>query len=177
MKITTGFWHFARGMALAGTGKLNEAEAEYKIVSEAEQNTPPDVVFAAPINNKAKDIMKISEDVLGAKIAMARKDNLQAISLLTAAVAIQDTLKYGEPPDWFFPVRESLGGVLLIHGDATGAEKVFRADLDRNPRNPRSLFGLQQALKAQNRNYDAGFVEAEFHDSWKGGDVNVADLI
>src|SRR6202051_2023525 len=26
MKITTGFWHFARGMALAGTGKLNEAE-------------------------------------------------------------------------------------------------------------------------------------------------------
>ncbi len=76
MKITTGFWHFARGMALAGTGKLTEAEAEYKIVSEAEQNTPPDMVFAMPINNKAKDIMKISEDVLGAKIAMARKDNV-----------------------------------------------------------------------------------------------------
>src|SRR5580693_5158706 len=177
MKITIGFWHFARGMALAGTGKLSEAEAEYKIVSEAEQNTPPDAVFAMPINNKAKDIMKISEDVLGAKIAVARKDNVQAISLLTAAVAIQDTLKYGEPPDWFFPVRESLGGVLLINRDAPGAEKVIREDLDRNPRNPRSLFGLQQALKAQNRNYDAGFVEAEFHDSWKGGDVNVADLV
>jgi tetratricopeptide (TPR) repeat protein len=177
MKITTGFWHFSRGMALAGTGKLSEAEAEYKIVSEAEQNTPPDVVFSAPINNKAKDIMKISEDVLGAKIAMARKDYPQAISLLTAAVAIQDTLKYGEPPDWFFPVRESLGGALLINGDAAGAEKVFRADLDRNLRNPRSLFGLQQALKAQNRNYDAGFVEAEFHDSWTGGEVKIEDLV
>ncbi|MGA9968353.1 MAG: hypothetical protein WBQ10_24355 [Terriglobales bacterium] len=177
MKITTGFWHFSRGMAFAGTGKLSEAEAEYKIVSDAEQNTPPDVVFAAPINNKAKDIMKISEDVLGAKIGMARKDYAQAISLLTAAVAIQDTLKYGEPPDWFFPVRESLGGALLINGDATGAEKVFRSDLDRNPRNPRSLFGLQQALKAQNRNYDAGFVEAEFHDSWTGGEVKVEDLV
>ena len=177
MKITTGFWHFARGMALAGTGKLDEAEAEYKIVSEAEQNTPPDMVFAMPINNKAKDIMKISEDVLGAKIAMARKDNVQAISLLTAAVAIQDTLKYGEPPDWFFPVRESLGGALLINGDAAGAEKVFRADLDRNPRNPRSLFGLQQTLKAQDKSYDASFVESEFHDSWKGGDVKVEDLV
>jgi tetratricopeptide (TPR) repeat protein len=177
MKITTGFWHFSRGMALAGTGKLSEAEAEYKIVSEAEQNTPPDVVFAMPINNKAKDIMKISEDVLGAKIAMARKDNVQAISLLTAAVAIQDTLKYGEPPDWFFPVRESLGGVLLINGDAAAAEKVFRADLDRNPRNPRSLFGLQQTLKAQDRNYDAGFIESEFRDSWKGGEVKVEDLV
>jgi tetratricopeptide (TPR) repeat protein len=177
MKITTGFWHFARGMAFAGTGKLGEAEAEYKIVSEAEQNTPPDVVFAAPINNKAKDILKISEDVLGAKIAMARKDYTQAISLLSAAVAIQDTLKYGEPPDWFFPVRESLGGALLLNGDAAGAEKVFRADLDRNPRNPRSLFGLQQALKAQNRNYDAGFVEVQFRDSWKGGEVKVEDLV
>ena len=177
MKITTGFWHFSRGMALAGTGKLNEAEAEYKIVSEAEQNTPPDVVFSAPINNKAKDIMKISEDVLGAKIAMARKDYPQAISLLTAAVAIQDTLKYGEPPDWFFPVRESLGGALLINGDAAGAEKIFRADLDRNPRNPRSLFGLQQALKAQNRTYDAGFVEAEFHDSWTSGELKIEDLV
>jgi tetratricopeptide (TPR) repeat protein len=177
MKITTGFWHFARGMALAGTGKLSEAEAEYKIVSEAEQNTPPDVIFAMPIDNKAKDIMKISEDVLGAKIAVARKDNVQAISLLTAAVAIQDTLKYGEPPDWFFPVRESLGGVLLINRDAPGAEKVFRADLDRNPRNPRSLFGLQQALKAQDRNYDASFVESEFRDSWMGGEVKVDDLV
>jgi tetratricopeptide (TPR) repeat protein len=177
LKITTGFWHFARGMALAGTGKLSEAEAEYKIVSEAEQNTPPDMVFAMPINNKAKDIMKIAEDVLGAKIATARKDNVQAVSLLTAAVAIQDTLKYGEPPDWFFPVRESLGGVLLMNGDAAGAEKVFRADLDRNPRNPRSLFGLQQTLKAQDRNYDAGFVENEFRDSWKGGEVKVEDLV
>jgi tetratricopeptide (TPR) repeat protein len=177
LKITTGFWHFARGMALAGTGKLSEAEAEYKIVSEAEQNTSPDVVFAMPINNKAKDIMKISEDVLGAKIAMARTDKVQAISLLTAAVAIQDTLKYGEPPDWFFPVRESLGGALLINGDASGAEKVFRADLERNPRNPRSLFGLEQTLKAQDRNYDAGFVEGEFRDSWKGGEVRVEDLV
>jgi len=177
MKITTGFWHFSRGMALAGTGKVNEAEAEYKIVSEAEQNTPPDVVFAMPINNKAKDIMKISEDVLGAKIAMARNDKVQAISLLTAAVAIQDTLKYGEPPDWFFPVRESLGGALLINGDAAAAEKIFRQDLDRNPRNPRSLFGLQQALKVQDQNYDADFIENEFRDSWKGGEVKVEDLV
>jgi tetratricopeptide (TPR) repeat protein len=173
MKITTGFWHFSRGMALAGTGKLAEAEAEYKIVSEAEQNTPPDVVFAMPINNKAKDIMKLSEDVLGAKIALARKDTNQAIALLTAAVAIQDTLKYGEPPDWFFPVRESLGGVLLMNGDAAGAEKVFRADLDRNPRNPRSLFGLNEALKAQSRTYDAQFVETQFREAWKGGEGNL----
>ena len=178
MKTTTVFWHFGRGMALAGTGKVAEAEAEYKIVAEAQRTTPPDIVFNMPIDNKVRDILKIAEDVLGAKIAMAKKDNAGAISMLREAVAIQDTLKYGEPPDWFFPVRESLGAALLMNGDATGAEQVFRADLDRNPRNPRSLFGLEQALKAQGKNYDAGFVEKQFEASWKGANgLKVEDLV
>jgi tetratricopeptide (TPR) repeat protein len=169
MKTATVFWHFGRGLALAGTGKVAEAEAEYKIVSEAEAATPPDVIFQMPINNKAKDIMKIAKDVLGAKIAMAKKDNSGAIVMLREAVAIQDTLKYGEPPDWFFPVRESLGGALLMTGDAAAAEKVFRDDLDRNLRNPRSLWGLHQALLQQKRDYDAGFIQKQFEVSWKGG--------
>jgi len=178
LQAMTGFWHFARGMALAGKGKLSDAEAEYKVVSAAEAATPESAIFNPPINNKTKDILKIAEDVLGAKIALANKDSGHAISLLTEAVAVQDTLKYGEPPDWFFPVRESLGGALLMNGDAAAAEKVFRADLDRNPRNPRSLFGLQQALKAQSRDYDASFVEGQFKDSWKGGTaLKVEDLV
>lgn len=168
MKTATAFWHFGRGMALASTGKIAEAEAEYKSVSEAEQNTPPDVIFNMPINNKAKDVMKIAENALAAQIALAKKDRGAAIDHLQAAVAIQDTLKYDEPPDWFYPVRESLGAVLLMDGNAAEAEKVFREDLRRNPRNPRSLFGLQQALKAQGRDYDAGFVEEQFRNSWKG---------
>ena len=168
MKTATVFWHFARGLALAGTGKVGEAEAEYKIVSDAEAATPPDVIFQMPINNKTKDIMKIAADVLGANVAIAKKDNDRAIALLREAVAVQDTLKYGEPPDWFFPVRESLGAILLMNGDADGAEKVFREDLDRNPRNPRSLFGLREALTRQKRDYDAGFVQKQFEMSWKG---------
>ena len=169
MKVATVFWHFGRGMALAGTGKVTEAEAEYKIVSDAEAATPPDVIFQMPINNKAKDIMKIATDALGAKIAVAKKDNGGAIGMLRDAVAIQDTLKYGEPPDWFFPVRESLGAALLMNGDAAGAEKVFREDLQRNLRNPRSLWGLHQALMRQEREYDAGFVQKQFEASWRGG--------
>jgi hypothetical protein len=81
---------------------------------------------------------------------------------------VQDGLKYDEPQDWFYPVRESLGAVLLKIGDYAGAEEVFRADLERNLRNPRSLFGLEEALKAQDRAYDAGFVRKQFDASWKG---------
>jgi len=179
MKTATVFWHFARGMALAAKGKPDEAQADYQVVADAENNTPEDVVFVMPVNNKTKDVLKIARDVLGAKIALAKKDNAAAIAQLQEAVNVQDSLKYNEPEDWFFPVRESLGAALLMSGDAAGAEKAFREDLDRHPRNPRSLFGLEQALKAQKRDYDAGFVQKEFEASWKGGStpLKVDDLV
>jgi tetratricopeptide (TPR) repeat protein len=168
MHIATVFWHFARGLALAATEKLDEAEAEHKIVAEAEEKTPADAIFQMPINNKTKDILKIAENVLGAKISLAKNDMDATVNQLRAAVAVQDSLKYDEPQDWFYPVRESLGAVLLKIGDDGGAEEVFRADLERNPRNPRSLFGLEQALKAQEKPYDAAFVRKQFEANWKG---------
>jgi tetratricopeptide (TPR) repeat protein len=178
MKTTTIYWHFARGMALAAEGKLAEAEAEHRIVREAAEKTPPDQVFAMPVNNKTKDVLTIAANVLGAKIAVAKQDSTSAVAMLRRAVAIQDSLNYDEPPDWFYPVRESLGAVLLLSGNATEAEKVFREDLERNPRNPRSLFGLSEALRAQNRAYDAQFVDKQFQSNWKGADIKlkVADL-
>ncbi len=168
MHTASVFWHFARGLALAGTGKLEEAEAEHKFVAQAEEKTPPDAIFQMPINNKTKDILKIAENVLGAKISLVKNDMDATVNQLRAAVAIQDSLKYDEPQDWFYPVRESLGAVLLKIGDDAGAEEVFRADLERNPRNPRSLFGLEQVLKVLDRNYDASFVRKQFDANWKG---------
>ena len=179
MKVTIAYWHFARGMALAGTGKVSDAETEYKTLAAVRDATPQDAIFSMPFNNRTKDILVIASNVLGAKIAMAKKDNTAAIGMLQEAVAVQDKLSYGEPPDWFSPVRESLGAALLMNGAAADGEKVFRDDLDRNPRNPRSLFGLQQALLAQKRDYDAGLVEKQFQAAWKGGNtqLKVADLL
>ena len=42
------------------------------------------------------------------------------------------------------------------------AVKVFRADLERNPRNPRSLLGLWQSLAAQKKDADAAWVRTQF---------------
>lgn len=176
MNTTTVYWRYARGMALAATGKISDAEAEYKIVADAQAHTPPGLIFAMPINNHTKDILTIAENVLGAKIAMARHDAAAAIPMLRRAVEVQDSLNYDEPPDWFFPVRESLGAALLASGNPVEAEKVFRDDLDRNPRNPRSLFGLREALKAQHRDYDAQFVDKQFQSAWKGETLKVEDL-
>lgn len=177
LAVATTFWHYAQGMALAGSGKPDDAETHRKAVEAAWNGVPADAIFAPPFNNKTKDILRIANDVLTAKIALARKDRESAISKLRDAVSVQDSLNYGEPPDWYFPVRESLGGVLLMTGNATEAEKVFRGDLERNPRNPRSLFGLSESLKAQGRTYDAGFVDKQFKEVWKGGEVKIEDLV
>jgi tetratricopeptide (TPR) repeat protein len=178
LQMATAFWHFAQGLALASTGKLDEAETEYSFLLEAQGKTPSDAFFLAPVNNKSQDMLKIAENVLGGRIALAKNDMDSAVSQLRAAVAIQDSLKYNEPPDWLYPVRESLGAVLLKSGDYAGAEEVFRADLARNPRNPRSLFGLEESLKAQNRAYDAGFVRKQFEANWKSTvRLTVDDLV
>jgi tetratricopeptide (TPR) repeat protein len=179
MKVASVFWHYARAMAQAGLGKPDDAEKDHQVIVAAKEATPEDAIFAPPFNNKTRNILQIADDVVAAKIALARKDNATAIARLQNAVSVQDSLNYGEPPDWYFPVREMLGGVLLMDGKADEAEKVFRADLEVNPRNPRSLFGLRESLKQQKRDYDAHYVDREFRSAWKGGaaGLKIADLV
>ena len=86
---------------------------------------------------------------------------------------MQDKLLYNEPSDWYYPVRETLGGMLLRGGEISEAEKVFRADLEQNPRNPRSLFGLAQALTLQNRGDEAYWVRQQLATAWQGADVEL----
>jgi tetratricopeptide (TPR) repeat protein len=168
LKITNSMWHFARGMAFAAAGKVAEAEADLQAVTEALESTAASEIFAMSANNKTRDILRIASDVLAAKLATARQEKSQAVAQLRDAVAIQDTLKYGEPPGWFYPVRESLGAALFLDGQVSEAEQTFREDLERNPRNPRSLFGLLQVLRSRTRSHDAGFVQAELEAAWKG---------
>jgi len=55
--------------------------------------------------------------------------------------------------------------VLLERGQAAAAEKVFRADLERNPRHGRSLAGLRDSLKAQKRDYEVEQVEQQLRET------------
>jgi len=172
-QVLKAFWLYGRGLALASTGKTSDAEALYQQLEAIEKATPRDEVFMPPVQNHTWQIFQIASDVLGARVAAAKGDKQAAIKLLRDAVANQDQLLYDEPSDWYYPVRESLGGMLLQAGDAKGAEEVFRADLEQNPRNPRSLFGLVEALTRQNRSYDAEWVKAQFQTAWQGADIGL----
>jgi tetratricopeptide (TPR) repeat protein len=171
--VLKAFWLYSRGMALAAQGNTNAAEEIQKQLAAIEESTPREDLFMPPVENHSWQIIHIASDVLAARIAAARGEKPAALKLLRDAVATQDQLLYDEPADWYYPVRESLGGLLLQTGDAKGAEQTFREDLNQNPRNPRSLFGLEQALRRQNRDYDAFWVKQQFDSAWQGADVQL----
>ena len=123
--------------------------------------------------NKARAFLDLAEHILDARIAAAKGDHDQAVKDWEKGVEIEDTLNYGEPPEWFYPVRESLGAALLRNGQAERAEGVFRADLEQYPRNPRSLFGLLRALEAQNKSANLEEIRKEFEAAWKNADVTL----
>ncbi len=66
-------------------------------------------------------------------------------------MGLENGLLYDEPPDWYFPVRQVLGALLLEAGLPAEAEVFYWEDLRRNPDNGYSLFGLKQSLVVQGR--------------------------
>jgi len=177
LAMTTAFWHFARGSAFAAKGEIATAETERRILETARKETPADTEFSF-YSNKADVFLGIAANILDARIATAQTDPARAIQYWEQAVEIQDKLYYGEPPEWFYPVRESLGGALLSYGQAGRAEAVFRVDLEQYPRNPRSLFGLFKSLEAQNKSASVEEVRREFEAAWKNADrpLELGDL-
>ena len=167
MFMTNGLWHYGRTLALAARGRRKEAAAEQAAFAEARSKIPADWMW---MFNPADKIMNLAATILDARLAT---DEKVAIENWRKAVTEQDALAYDEPPAWYYPVRESLGGALLRAGQPVEAEQVFRENLKRYPRNGRSLFGLMESLKAQKKTIDAQWVQREFETAWQQSQVRL----
>lgn len=168
--VEAAWYHFMRGVSFARTGKTDEAMKAKAAMQAAAAAVPDTALFGGTGLESATTILSLAGVVLDARLAWARGAKPEAIALWRKAVGLADAVPYDEPPIWFYPVRESLGAALLLSGDAAGAEQVFREDLVRFPRNPRSLFGLHESLVAQQKTADAAWVKRAFDAAWARAD-------
>jgi hypothetical protein len=171
--VQTAWHHFARGVALARTGNVGGAVAERKNLTIAVNAVPKTALFGGGGLIDARTVLNVAGFVLDARIAAARKEPLRAIQLWQRAVTAADLFPYDEPPVWFYPLRESLGAELLKNNLPIDAERVFNDDLDRHPRNPRSLFGLRESLARQGADAEAAKAQQAFQDAWKNADTKL----
>jgi tetratricopeptide (TPR) repeat protein len=170
--MQTALYHHAHGAALAATGKAAEAEADLAALTAVAAKMPKDAMLG--VANSAANVAGVAIADLTARIADGKGDIGTAISAFTTAVSAEDRLGYNEPPDWLLPERERLGAVLIKGRRFADAEQVFRADLARNPGNPRSLYGLYRALEGQKK-YAATETKSAFDKAWAAADVTLAD--
>lgn len=167
LKGLTFFWHFARGCAFAAKKQTQQAEAERDAMEQIYKELPVGKAFGM-MPNDWSTLHDMAAGALNARIAIAHGNFASAIEKWRTAIAVEDHMVYHEPPDWYYPMRESLGATFLRAGQPAEAEKVFRDDLSRNPRSPRSLFGLWKALEAEQKPVDADWAKRSFEAAWRG---------
>jgi tetratricopeptide (TPR) repeat protein len=170
LPTTVALWRFGRAVALAAKKNVEGAIAEQKLFDAAVAKIPQDAMMNL---NSSKDLAAVAAAMLEAELAEAHGDHAAAIAAWEKSVAAEDKLAYDEPPAWYYPVRESLGGALLRAGKPAEAEKVFREDLKDNPGNGRSLFGLAEALKMQGKRDESAAVLSKFKKAWARADVTL----
>jgi tetratricopeptide (TPR) repeat protein len=168
LSYTTVIWHYGRGVALAASERFAEARLEYQALTEAIRRLPEGrMVGVVPV----PDLAQIAERVLAGEIAARQGDLRVAVQALQEAAALEDALRYFEPPLWHIPSRHALGAVLLQEGRAEEAEQVYRQDLRHHPRNGWALVGLEQSLKVQGKDAEAAAVREEFRRAWARADI------
>ena len=121
----------------------------------------------------ASAVLRLAALGLEGEVLMAQGDLSGAIEAFRAGVAIEDQNNYTEPPDWAQPMRHYLGAALLKSDQPEAAEIVYRRDLRWNQNNGWSLFGLHQALVAQNKQREASKVFKQWQKAWAAADITL----
>lgn len=170
LPLARALWHYTRTIALIALDRSAEARKEQAAFHAAAARVPTTATFG---NNLAHDLLAIATHMINGERAAKEQRFDAAIVALRSAIALEDRLRYNEPPDWIQPVRHTLGAVLLRAGRAAEAETTYREDLIRYPRNGWSLFGLGRALKLQGKDVEAAETERKFHSAWAKADIQL----
>ncbi|KAK1757954.1 hypothetical protein QBC47DRAFT_373473 [Echria macrotheca] len=176
---TTAMMHYAKGVALAATGQVREAEGELRHFEEAVKRVPSSrTVF----NNTCLDILAIADAMLRGELEYRRGNYDHAFEHLRHAISLDDDLPYDEPWGWMQPTRHAYGALLLEQNRVSDAFDVYAADLGFSDELPRAqqhrnnvwaLHGYHECLKRLGRNAEARLIEPQLEIAVAVADVEI----
>ncbi|ROW07480.1 hypothetical protein VPNG_07111 [Cytospora leucostoma] len=176
---TTATLHYAKGVALAALGRVEEADEERVKFRRAHESVPKSRTL---FNNAVVDILGVASAMLDGEIEYRRGNFDQAFEHLRTAIDRDDNLPYDEPWGWMQPTRHAYSALLLEQGRVEDALAVYKADLGVDDTLPRaqqhrnnvwSLHGYHECLVKLGRHDEARQVEPRLNAALEVADVPI----
>ena len=179
MCVSTAIIRYAKGVALAATGRVDESEAERELFRAAVARVPASRMM---FNNTCLDILAVASEMLDGELEYRRGNLDSAFARLRRSIELDDQLPYDEPWGWMQPTRHAYGALLLEQGKIEAAEAVYRADLGfdttlprayQHPDNVWSLHGLHECLTSLGKGAEADMVRLRLDLALARTDVEI----
>lgn len=176
---TTATVHYARGVAHAACGHLDQAATERELFAAAYARIPESRYL---FNNTSRDILAVAAAMLDGEIDYRAGRFDDAFANLRRAVELDDSLPYDEPWGWMQPTRHALGALLLEQGRVEEAAAVYAADLGldptlarpcQHPGNVWSLHGYHECLTRLGRDAEAAIIGRQLELAAARADVPI----
>jgi len=172
LKYVKAVRHYAEGMAHLGKGNQENVKKELIQLMELAKDESLKEVTIWDINS-VYDLVQIASKVLEAELWASEEDYATSIILLKEAIAIEDTLNYNEPPDWFFSVRHHLGAIQNKAGKFNDAITTYNDDLKRLPKNGWAYHGLKLAYQGLDDAESTERINTLYKESWKDANFEI----
>lgn len=170
LMATRAVWRYARGVAFASLGRVEEAQREQELFLQAKAAVPPTRLL---FQNEVARVLEVAERVLAGEIAYRAGEVERGFALLREAIALDERLNYDEPWGWMEPAQHALGALLVDQGRYQEALEVYQANLKRYPENGWALHGLGECLEELGREREAAEVRARFEIAWARADTPI----
>ncbi|KAK1255376.1 hypothetical protein MKX08_009371 [Trichoderma sp. CBMAI-0020] len=163
--VTTATIHYAKGVAFAATGKVDEALTQQRLFTEAVSRVPSSRM---DFPNTCIDILAVGEAMLAGEIEYRRGNFELAFEHLRRSIDLDDHLNYSEPWAWMQPSRHAYAALLLEQGRVEEAAKAYAEDLGfdeslprghQHPNNIWALHGYHECLALLGRTAEAKMLE------------------
>ncbi|KAK0702957.1 hypothetical protein B0T26DRAFT_486224 [Lasiosphaeria miniovina] len=176
---TTAMAHYAKGVASAVTGQIDDADRQCALFHKAVERVPSSrTVF----NNTCVDILAIAAAMLDGELEYRRGNVELGFGHLRRAIDLDDSLPYDEPWGWMQPTRHAYGALLLEQGRVEEAAAVYCADLGFDDALPRALqhrnnvwalHGYHECLTKLGRDAEARIVDTHLQLAVAVADVPI----